>query len=360
MGNLDGNPFPKELATKLCDGEHGWLNSAVCGPYILSCVLSFGASPSGLLNILNICLSKNLVLDSSIITEIMNILDSVSDCNRILETSLIEMAIKFDHSRVINYMDRLNRYDGKFIANLALQKFMFTAAKFVHAKFDLDPVLPTEWAENLDSIEEFAYCFDKEETWQYLAEKKKAVGLEIELKLKKNIRRSQRIEGDNLKTKKLSKVKSQKSQKFEIPIERDETSSTKSPISSSEKSPPAVNFQNSQKFEIPFERDQTLPTKSPILSPKKTTPLSLIFGSEDSDESISFSELLQSLKPLSILNSDEKFSVEQEKFEFPDDDNIFPVFNNDATLPDDDDIIPVSICEETFPDDDNIFSELFD
>ncbi len=128
-----------------------------------------------------------MVLDASIITEIMKILDSVGeDCNRLLEMSLIEMAIKYNHGRVINYMDLLNRFDGPLIAKLSLQNFMFTAANFVHEKFALDPVLPTDWADKLEYIEEFAYCFNKEEIWQFLAHKKKAAGLDIE----KNCRES--------------------------------------------------------------------------------------------------------------------------------------------------------------------------
>lgn len=94
--------------------------------------------------------------------------------NRNLQNLLILTAIKADKKRVMDYIKRLNNYDGPDIAKIAIsdQYQLYEEAFFIYKKFKKGPEAIQVLLEHLDSIEravEFAQYWDQPDVWSILA-----------------------------------------------------------------------------------------------------------------------------------------------------------------------------------------------
>lgn len=94
--------------------------------------------------------------------------------NRNLQNLLILTAIKADKARVMDYIKRLNNYDGPDIAKIAVsdQYELYEEAFFIYKKFKKGAEAIQVLLENIDSMEravEFANYWDQSEVWSILA-----------------------------------------------------------------------------------------------------------------------------------------------------------------------------------------------
>lgn len=93
--------------------------------------------------------------------------------NRNLQNLLILTAIKADKQRVMDYIKRLNNYDGPDIAKIAIseQYQLFEEAFFIYKKFQKGPEaiqVLLEHLENMERAVEFAEYWDKPDVWSLL------------------------------------------------------------------------------------------------------------------------------------------------------------------------------------------------
>jgi len=93
--------------------------------------------------------------------------------NRNLQNLLILTAIKADKKRVMDYVKRLNNYDGPDIAKIAIseQYQLFEEAFFIYKKYKKGPEAIQVLLEHLESMEravEFAAYWDQPDVWSLL------------------------------------------------------------------------------------------------------------------------------------------------------------------------------------------------
>jgi clathrin heavy chain len=94
--------------------------------------------------------------------------------NRNLQNLLILTAIKADKKRVMDYIKRLNNYDGPDIAKIAIsdQYQLYEEAFFIYKKFKKGPEAISVLLEHIESMEravEFAVYWDQSDVWSLLA-----------------------------------------------------------------------------------------------------------------------------------------------------------------------------------------------
>lgn len=95
--------------------------------------------------------------------------------NRNLQNLLILTAIKADSKRVMDYLNRLNNFDGPDIAKIAVseQYELYEEAFFIYKKFERGEDAINVLIDNLDAISraaEFASYWDKPEVWSILGQ----------------------------------------------------------------------------------------------------------------------------------------------------------------------------------------------
>jgi len=93
--------------------------------------------------------------------------------NRNLQNLLILTAIKADKHRVMDYIKRLNNYDGPDIAKIAIseQYQLYEEAFFIYKKFKKGPEaiqVLLEHLENMERAVEFAQYWDQPDVWSLL------------------------------------------------------------------------------------------------------------------------------------------------------------------------------------------------
>jgi len=93
--------------------------------------------------------------------------------NRNLQNLLILTAIKADKKRVMDYIKRLNNYDGPDIAKIAIsdQYQLYEEAFFIYKKFKKGPEAIQVLLEHIESMEravEFAQYWDQPDVWSIL------------------------------------------------------------------------------------------------------------------------------------------------------------------------------------------------
>lgn len=93
--------------------------------------------------------------------------------NRNLQNLLILTAIKADKKRVMDYIKRLNNYDGPDIAKIAIsdQYKLYEEAFFIYKKFKKGPEAIQVLLEHIESMEravEFAAYWDQADVWSIL------------------------------------------------------------------------------------------------------------------------------------------------------------------------------------------------
>jgi len=99
--------------------------------------------------------------------------DGEFQSNRNLQNLLILTAIKADKKRVMDYIKRLNNYDGPDIAKIALsdQYQLYEEAFFIYKKFKKGPETIQVLLDHIDSMEraiEFAQYWDQPDVWAIL------------------------------------------------------------------------------------------------------------------------------------------------------------------------------------------------
>lgn len=100
--------------------------------------------------------------------------DGEFQSNRNLQNLLILTAIKADKKRVMDYIKRLDKYDGPDIAKIAItdQYQLYEEAHFIYNKFKKGPEAIQVLLDNIGSIEravEYAEYLDQPECWSLLA-----------------------------------------------------------------------------------------------------------------------------------------------------------------------------------------------
>ncbi|XP_076126184.1 clathrin heavy chain 1 [Alosa pseudoharengus] len=106
-------------------------------------------------------LLEKIVLDNSVFSE-----------HRNLQNLLILTAIKADHTRVMEYINRLDNYDAPDIANIAISNQLFEEAFAIFKKFDVNTSaiqVLIEHIGNLDRAYEFAEQCGEASVWSQLA-----------------------------------------------------------------------------------------------------------------------------------------------------------------------------------------------
>merc|ERR1711959_699398 len=89
-----------------------------------------------------------------------------------LQNLLILTAIKADGTRVMDYINRLDHFDGPAVGEIAVGSELFEEAYFIYKKFDLHVPAIKVLLENLNSIErahEYATKVEEKECWSELA-----------------------------------------------------------------------------------------------------------------------------------------------------------------------------------------------
>ncbi|XP_037543645.1 clathrin heavy chain 1 [Nematolebias whitei] len=106
-------------------------------------------------------LLEKIVLDNSVFSE-----------HRNLQNLLILTAIKADHTRVMEYISRLDNYDAPDIANIAISNELYEEAFAIFKKFDVNTSavqVLIEHIGNLDRAYEFAERCNEPAVWSQLA-----------------------------------------------------------------------------------------------------------------------------------------------------------------------------------------------
>ncbi|XP_040859504.1 clathrin heavy chain 2 [Ochotona curzoniae] len=106
-------------------------------------------------------LLEKIVLDNSIFSE-----------HRNLQNLLILTAIKVDHTRVMDYISRLDNYDAPDIASIAISSALYEEAFAIFRKFDVNASaiqVLIEHIGNLDRAYEFAEKCNEPAVWSQLA-----------------------------------------------------------------------------------------------------------------------------------------------------------------------------------------------
>ena len=96
-----------------------------------------------------------------------------------LQNLLILTAIKADGTRVMDYINRLDHFDGPAVGEIAVGSELFEEAFFIYKKFDLHVPAMKVLLENLESIErahEYATKVEEKECWSELAKAQLAAG----------------------------------------------------------------------------------------------------------------------------------------------------------------------------------------
>ncbi|XP_060051255.1 clathrin heavy chain 2 isoform X3 [Erinaceus europaeus] len=107
-------------------------------------------------------LLEKIVLDNSVFSE-----------HRNLQNLLILTAIKADHTRVMDYISRLNNYDAPDIASIAVSSALYEEAFAIFRKFDVNASavqVLIEHIGNLDRAYEFAERCNEPAVWSQLAQ----------------------------------------------------------------------------------------------------------------------------------------------------------------------------------------------
>ncbi|KAL0481606.1 clathrin heavy chain [Acrasis kona] len=100
--------------------------------------------------------------------------------NRHLQNLLILTAIKADQTRVMDYINRLDNYDGKDIAGMAVTKGLFEEAFSIYQKFKLNADAIRVLVDNIESISrasEFAEAVQEPEVYSFLGRAQLAASL---------------------------------------------------------------------------------------------------------------------------------------------------------------------------------------
>ncbi|XP_075584881.1 clathrin heavy chain [Dermatophagoides farinae] len=106
-------------------------------------------------------LLEKIVLDNSVFSD-----------HRNLQNLLILTAIKADHSRVMEYINRLDNYDAPDIANIAISSELYEEAFAIFKKFEVNTSaiqVLIEHIKNLDRSYEFAERCNEPAVWSLLA-----------------------------------------------------------------------------------------------------------------------------------------------------------------------------------------------
>ncbi|OTF76201.1 clathrin heavy chain 1-like protein [Euroglyphus maynei] len=106
-------------------------------------------------------LLEKIVLDNSVFSD-----------HRNLQNLLILTAIKADHSRVMEYINRLDNYDAPDIANIAINSELYEEAFAIFKKFEVNTSaiqVLIEHIKNLDRAYEFAERCNEPAVWSLLA-----------------------------------------------------------------------------------------------------------------------------------------------------------------------------------------------
>lgn len=106
-------------------------------------------------------LLEKIVLDNSVFSD-----------HRNLQNLLILTAIKADHSRVMEYINRLDNYDAPDIANIAISNELYEEAFAIFKKFEVNASaiqVLIEHIKNLDRAYEFAERCNESSVWSLLA-----------------------------------------------------------------------------------------------------------------------------------------------------------------------------------------------
>jgi len=109
--------------------------------------------------------------------ELLNLLERIIFCgppdgdfqsNKNLQNLLILTGVKVDSKRVMDYLKRLNNYEGLDIANILKNYQLYEEAFFVYKKFNKGQEAIQVLLENLHNIErakEFAEYWNKPDVW---------------------------------------------------------------------------------------------------------------------------------------------------------------------------------------------------
>lgn len=114
-------------------------------------------------------LLEKIVLDNSVFSE-----------HRNLQNLLILTAIKADHSRVMEYIQKLDNYDAPDIANIAISHQLYEEAFAIFKKFDVNTAAVNvliDNVSNLDRAYEFAERCNEPGVWASLAKAQLKEGL---------------------------------------------------------------------------------------------------------------------------------------------------------------------------------------
>lgn len=106
-------------------------------------------------------LLEKIVLDNSVFSE-----------HRNLQNLLILTAIKADHTRVMDYISRLDNYDASDIASIDISSALHEEAFAIFRKFDVNASavqVLIEHIGNLDRAYEFAERCNEPAVWSQLA-----------------------------------------------------------------------------------------------------------------------------------------------------------------------------------------------
>jgi clathrin heavy chain len=97
-----------------------------------------------------------------------------------LQNLLILTAIKADGTRVMDYINRLDHFDGPAVGEIAVGSELFEEAFFIYKKFDLHVPAIKVLLDNLQSVErahEYATKVEEKEVWSELAKSQLESGL---------------------------------------------------------------------------------------------------------------------------------------------------------------------------------------
>ncbi|KAF6145240.1 hypothetical protein GIB67_041435 [Kingdonia uniflora] len=97
-----------------------------------------------------------------------------------LETLLLETAFKVDVSRVMDYINRLDNFDGSDFGEIAVKAQLYEEAFAAFKKFNLNVQAVNVLLDNIQSIKravEFAFLVEEDAVWSLLANAQHEVGM---------------------------------------------------------------------------------------------------------------------------------------------------------------------------------------
>ncbi|MEQ2201344.1 hypothetical protein XENOCAPTIV_010991, partial [Xenoophorus captivus] len=178
---IDSNNNPERFLR-----ENPYYDSRVVGKYCekrdphLACVAyERGQCDQELINVVQTALSETqdpeevsvtvkAFMTADLPNELIELLEKIVN----LQNLLILTAIKADHTRVMEYISRLDNYDAPDIANIAISNELFEEAFAIFKKFDVNTSavqVLIEHISNLDRAYEFAERCNEPAVWSQLA-----------------------------------------------------------------------------------------------------------------------------------------------------------------------------------------------